>query len=108
MNRTTRKSEIPAAENSELFGGGNCELSLRLPRWRVVRPDTTVVERLTRRERLVFQLTAEGYSKDEIAWMLRRSPKTIDKQLDHIRQRVGTRDRVALCRLAIRAGWMEP
>jgi len=101
-----------AAGNSELIlGGGNSEFLARLaclPRWPLSRPPVTSLACLAPRERAVFCLIARGYSQKQAAGILGVGRRTVDKQLEQIRRRIGTRDRVALCRLAIRAGWMEP
>jgi len=98
-----------AAGNSELIlGGGNSEFLVRLPRWPLARPAVESLELLTPCECAVFCLIARGYSQKEAGEILGRARRTVDKQLTSIGRRIGTRDRVALCRLAIRAGWVEP
>ncbi len=59
---------------------------------------------LTKRERLVLRLVAEGFSTKEIADQLHISIKTADKFREHIMRKLNLHDAVKLTRYAIRAG----
>ncbi len=63
---------------------------------------------LTARELEIVRLTADGYTRREIAEMLVISPKTVDAHRAHILKKLGLRDRVALTRYAIRNGLVNP
>lgn len=59
---------------------------------------------LTRREREVLRLIAEGLSVVEISKVLYRSEKTIQSHRLSIGRKLGARNRVELTRIAIEAG----
>lgn len=63
---------------------------------------------LTRREREVLKLVAEGYSSKEIAEELTIAVKTVDRHRTNIMGKLGIDDRVGLTRYAIRRGLVEP
>ncbi len=63
---------------------------------------------LSPRENEIVQLIAEGYSSKEIAAELFIAPKTVERHRSNILEKLGTRDRVALTRYAIRRGLIEP
>ena len=63
---------------------------------------------LSPRETEVVKLVAEGYSNKEIAATLHIAPKTVERHRSNILEKLGTRDRVALTRYAIRRGLIEP
>jgi DNA-binding NarL/FixJ family response regulator len=63
---------------------------------------------LTDRERQVLKLIAEGHSSREIAALLTISEHTVERHREHILEKLGMRDRVALTRYAIRRGLVEP
>lgn len=71
-------------------------------------PHPDNVENLTPRHRAIVLDVARGFTIQQIARRAHRSRRTIDHQLDEIRERIGTRDRVAITRFAIRAGLIEP
>lgn len=71
----------------------------------------TVVERagnLTRREREVLALLADGKTDDEIARALHVTTRTVHSYLDRIRAKTGRRRRADLTRLALTAGAAGP
>lgn len=63
---------------------------------------------LTKREREVLQLIAEGLSSREIAATLGVSPKTADSHRAGVMQKTGIRKSASLVRLAIREGLVAP
>jgi DNA-binding NarL/FixJ family response regulator len=63
---------------------------------------------LTDRETQVVKLIAEGHSGREIAELLQISEHTVERHREHILDKLGLRDRVALTRYAIRRGLVEP
>jgi DNA-binding NarL/FixJ family response regulator len=63
---------------------------------------------LSPRETEIVKLVAEGHSTKEIAAMLSIAPKTVERHRSNILEKLGTRDRVALTRYAIRRGLIEP
>ncbi|MGH2946884.1 MAG: response regulator [Solirubrobacteraceae bacterium] len=63
---------------------------------------------LTDRETQVVKLIAEGHSGREIAELLHISEHTVERHREHILDKLGLRDRVALTRYAIRRGLVQP
>ena len=59
---------------------------------------------LTRREREVLQLLAEGKTIKEIARHLSRSPKTIEMHRRHLMEKLGVHTDVELAKFALRMG----
>ncbi len=59
---------------------------------------------LSKREREVLQLVAEGHTTKEIAVTLHLSPKTIDSHREHIMEKLGIRNIAGLTKYAIREG----
>ncbi len=70
-------------------------------------PTAAAAEQLSKTELIVVSLVAEGYSLKEAASLLHRSRRTVDKHLGNVSRTIGTRNRAALCRFAIRAGLIE-
>lgn len=62
---------------------------------------------LTRREREILQLFAEGHSNREIAVKLGISAKTVEAHKEHIAGKLGTRNRTELIRFAVRHGLLH-
>jgi DNA-binding NarL/FixJ family response regulator len=62
------------------------------------------LEVLTRRQREILQLVAEGHSTKEIATTLGLRPKTVESHRAQLMQRLGVRGVPALVRAAIRFG----
>jgi DNA-binding NarL/FixJ family response regulator len=65
------------------------------------------IERLTRREREVFVLLAEGKSPKAIAQTLFVSPKTIHTHRQSINEKLGVRTTTQLIQFAIREGFIK-
>jgi DNA-binding NarL/FixJ family response regulator len=65
-------------------------------------------EPLTDRETHVVKLIAESHSGREIAELLHISEHTVERHREHILDKLGLRDRVAVTRYAIRRGLVEP
>jgi DNA-binding NarL/FixJ family response regulator len=61
---------------------------------------------LSAREREVLRHVATGLTKREIAKMLHLSPRTVERHVANIMQKLGLHDRVALARFAIREGFV--
>ena len=59
------------------------------------------IPHLSRREREVLQLAAQGYSNADIARILFISPATVAKHMEHIFDRTGVRTRSAAAALAL-------
>lgn len=62
---------------------------------------------LSAREREVLRHVATGLSKRDIAKLLHLSPRTVERHVANIMQKLGLHDRVALARFAIREGLVE-
>jgi DNA-binding NarL/FixJ family response regulator len=65
-------------------------------------------DELSPRETEIVKLVAEGHSTKDIAAALFIAPKTVERHRSNILEKLGTRDRVALTRYAIRRGLIEP
>ncbi len=66
------------------------------------------LERLTRRQREILQLVAEGQSTQEIAQMLSISVKTVESHRAQLMERLDIHDVAGLVRYAIRVGLVTP
>lgn len=66
------------------------------------------VERLTAREREVFELIAQGHSNPEIAAGLFLSEATVKTHVGHILAKLGARDRVQIVMIAYETGVVTP
>jgi DNA-binding NarL/FixJ family response regulator len=66
------------------------------------------LERLTRRQREILQLIAEGHSTQEIAQMLSISVKTVETHRSQLMERLDIHDVASLVRYAIRVGLVTP
>lgn len=69
--------------------------------------DQTPIERLTRRQREILQLIAEGNTVKEIAWQLNLSVKTIETHRSQLMDRLDIHDVPGLVRYAMRMGIIE-
>ena len=70
------------------------------------RPDPSAVA-LTRRERDVVRLVADGRSNDEIGTSLGIATKTVEGHLRRLFERLGVQSRTELATRALREGWLE-
>jgi len=64
-------------------------------------------EHLTKQERMVFQLAAQGLSAKEMAQSLFISPRTVEVHRKHILHKLGLRSQTELVLLAVRRGVIE-
>ncbi len=62
------------------------------------------LETLSRREREILQLVAEGHSSSEIGKLLSLSSKTVDTYRSRLMQKLGLSDVVSLVKFAIQHG----
>ena len=62
---------------------------------------------LTPRQREVLICTASGYCIREVACILSITKKSVDNHLARLRAVLGVKDRVQLCRFAIRVGLLD-
>ena len=69
--------------------------------------DEDPIRRLTRREREVLSLTAEGYSSSEIGKRLFISPKTVDTYRARIMEKLQLHHRSELIRFALKTGLLQ-
>lgn len=107
-----------AAASSELATGirsvyrGDSYLSPSVTRLLVENYQNTASQRsskdpynqLTRREREVFKLLAEGHSTQEIAEILVITPKTVDGHKTNLMAKLGVHNRIDLVKYALRKG----
>jgi DNA-binding NarL/FixJ family response regulator len=68
------------------------------------RSEVSPIELLSRREREVLQLVAEGHSSAEVGKVLSLSPKTVDTYRSRLMQKLHLRDVPAIVRFAIQNG----
>ena len=66
--------------------------------------EAQAVAQLSRRERELVMLVAQGRTNVQIAAQLYISPRTVSSHLDRIRNKTGCRRRADLTRLALQAG----
>ena len=71
-------------------------------RWHIPSPDA----RVTRRERQVLALLAEGHSTREVAQHLAYSERTIKNVLQEFTTRLQLRNRTQAVAYAVRRGWI--
>jgi DNA-binding NarL/FixJ family response regulator len=71
-------------------------------------PRPPVWDSLTRRERDVAIGLATGNSNDEIAKLLGTSVRTVETHRANIMKKLQLKNNVALCRLLIRKGLVQP
>jgi DNA-binding NarL/FixJ family response regulator len=107
-----------AAASSELAAGirsvyrGDSYLSPSVTKLLVENYQHTAVKRssqdpykqLTRREREVFKLLAEGHNTQEIADILVITPKTVDGHKTNLMAKLGVHNRIDLVKYALRKG----
>ncbi len=63
------------------------------------------LQRLTARERQIFELLVSGHSNDDIATMLAIARRTVETHRQHIMKKVGARSLVELVRLGLKHGY---
>ncbi|MFH1154388.1 MAG: helix-turn-helix transcriptional regulator [Pseudomonadota bacterium] len=63
---------------------------------------------LSEREQQIFRLVAEGKSTKELADLLFVSPKTVEKHLSSVMNKLGVHGRLELLKYAIRIGIVDP
>jgi two-component system response regulator DegU len=69
--------------------------------------DPKVIESLTRREREVLQLMAEGKSNRAIGEFLFISEKTVKNHVSSILQKLSVQDRTQAVVISIKNGWVK-
>jgi len=67
-------------------------------------PIDDALERLSRREREVFDLIVQGFSNQRIAQHLGLSPKTVETHRAHINEKLGVHSSVEIIRFAVARG----
>jgi DNA-binding NarL/FixJ family response regulator len=72
------------------------------------RPEPAVMRTLSRRERQVLQLVAEGYTNQQVADRLALSIKTVEGYRARIGEKLGLRGRADLVRFALETGLLAP
>jgi len=70
--------------------------------------ESSVLDKLTQREREVLQLIAEGKSSKEISSLLFISPNTVETHKAHLKEKLGLRKTADLIRYAYRKGIAGP
>ena len=73
-----------------------------------LKPPTSKLALLTRREQEVLRMIGRGMTRTDIAQALSRSPKTVDGHRESIMEKLDIHDRGELVRFAIREGMAEP
>jgi len=66
--------------------------------------ETSVLDRLSAREREVLQLVVEGHTNKEVAQFLHLSAKTVEKHRASLMAKLGANDLAGLVRMAIKHG----
>jgi two-component system response regulator NreC len=102
--KTQRADEIITAIRAVL--GGDVYLPPHVQREAVLGwlDDGPALDRLSRREREVFDLIIHGHSNDQIAARLFISRRTVETHRQHISQKLGVHSMLDLLRLAARVG----
>jgi DNA-binding NarL/FixJ family response regulator len=94
--KTAPIAELVAAIRAAAAGADfHCEL------------DLSAAPPLTRREREVVRLVADGRSNDEIGVALGVTTKTVEGHLRRLFERLGAQSRTELATRAVREGWLE-
>lgn len=111
LAKDTLDTELIAAVRTTMRGGmvlsPSASQVLASALKRGVDPTAQAIDRLTRREREVFMLLAEGKSPKEIAQTLFVSPKTIHTHRQSINEKLGVRTTTQLIQFAIREGFIK-
>ncbi|HEX7590704.1 MAG TPA: LuxR C-terminal-related transcriptional regulator, partial [Candidatus Limnocylindrales bacterium] len=95
--KTAPIAELVAAIRAAAAGGADFHCQL----------DFSSSARLTRRERDVVRLVADGRSNDEIGVALGVTSKTVEGHLRRLFERLGAQSRTELATRAVREGWLE-
>lgn len=106
------EEQLVAAVKMASHGGGIFAPSVTrrlIEQFASTRPETTPsgLDRLTTREREVFELVARGYSNHEIAEELVVSEHTVKTHVAHILQKLGLRDRTQVVVTAYESGVIQ-
>jgi two-component system response regulator NreC len=72
------------------------------------RPERVPVRSLSRRERQVLQLVAQGYTNQQVAGRLTLSTKTVEGYRARLGEKLGLRGRADLVRFALEIGLLGP
>jgi len=59
---------------------------------------------LSEREHEILKLTADGWSRSQIATELHLSPSTVKTHMEHVYEKLGVSDRAAAVATALRGG----
>ncbi len=70
--------------------------------------EASLLDRLTSRQREILQLIAEGHTTQDMALILKISPKTVETHRAQLMERLGIHDVPGLVRYAIRIGLVVP
>ncbi|MBT5876951.1 MAG: response regulator transcription factor [Candidatus Latescibacteria bacterium] len=98
---------IKAVSNGEMFLTPAVSKKVVLDYMQRMDTETTPVERLTRRQREVLQLIAEGNTVKEIAYQLNLSVKTVETHRSQLMGRLDIHDVPGLVRYAMRMGIID-
>ena len=66
-----------------------------------------LIEKLSMRERMVLQMTAEGFTSHEIGIKLFISPKTVDTYRARVMSKLGLTHRHELVQVAVKSGLLN-
>ena len=83
-------------------------LAIEGDRLRLQSPSKTRLSTLSKREKELLRLLAQGYSVKDAAAVMNVSPKTADNQKVNLMRKLDIHDRVELARYAIREGIVNP
>jgi len=103
-------SELLSAIRAVHAGRTFVDLTQSLPAPRAA-PDGAKAERpkeLSRREREVLQLLAQGHSNQQIATQIKVSVKTVETYRTRLSQKLGLKGRAELYRFAVESGILNP
>jgi two-component system, NarL family, response regulator NreC len=103
-------SELLSAIRAVHAGRTFVDLTQSLPAPRAA-PDGAKAERpkdLSRREREVLRLLAQGYSNQQVATQIKVSVKTVETYRTRLSQKLGLKGRAELYRFAVQSGILNP
>ena len=98
---------IKSVSNGEMFLTPAVSKKVVLDYMQRMDTETTPLERLTRRQREILQLIAEGNTVKEIAWQLTLSVKTVETHRSQLMNRLDIHDVPGLVRYAMRMGIID-